>query len=144
MLKYFKISLIYIVMFFMLSCSNSGDITTIENSNIQKKELISKEKNITLKETLMSEMGFDFGNEKIIIDINKTNNFFLHIGKKIEDKAKEIEKKILNADINITRDGGVVVTDEKISIDLNDTKNLLNDISQLFEAIILDINRSIN
>jgi hypothetical protein len=128
----------------MLSCSNSGDSTTIEKSNIKEKKLISKEKNQTTEETIMSEMGFDFGDEKIIIDINKTNDFFSTMKKRMEDKVKEIENKIIKADINITRDGGFVVKDEKISIDLNHTKNLLNDISELFEEIILDINRTIN
>jgi hypothetical protein len=128
----------------MLSCSNSGDSTTIEKSNIKEKKLISKEKNQTTEETIMSEMGFDFGDEKIIIDINKTNDFFSTMKKRMEDKVKEIENKIIKADINITRDGGFVVKDEKISIDLNHTKNLLNDISELFKEIILDINRTIN
>ncbi|NEW60624.1 hypothetical protein GSY74_04950 [Sulfurovum sp. bin170] len=140
MFKYIKIYLSVIFLFMVLSCSNSDETTTKEVIT----EKISIEKNQTIEETVLQEMGFNFENEKIIIDFNKTNNFFLNMEKKLDEKAKEIEKKIQSADINVTRDVGVVITDEKLSIDLNSTKNLLNDISELFEEIILDINRTIN
>jgi hypothetical protein len=140
MFKYSKIVFIIIFLFTILGCSNS-DKTTIKKEAVEE---ISIEKNQSIEETVLQEMGFEFKDKKIIIDFNKTNNFFLSIGEKLDEKAKNIEKKIENADINITRDAGVVVTDERVSIDLNSTKNLLNDISKLFEGIILDINRTIN
>ena len=64
--------------------------------------------------------------------------------KKLDEKAKEIETKIESADINMSRDTGIVITEDKFSIDLNSSKNLLNDISNLFKGIISDINRTIN
>jgi hypothetical protein len=140
MFKYSKTVFIVIFLFILFGCSNS-DKTTRKKEAVEE---VSIEKNQSIEETVLQEMGFEFKDKKIIIDFNKTNNFFLSIGEKLDEKAKNIEKKIENADINITRDAGVVVTDERVSIDLNSTKNLLNDISKLFEGVILDINRTIN
>jgi hypothetical protein len=128
----------------ILGCSNSEENTTVEapkeKKTIEKKVTI--EKKATIEETVLQEMGFNLEDEKIIIDFNKTNNFFLNIEKRLEQKAEEIETKIQNAEINITK--GVEITDEKVSIDLNSTKNVLNELSELFQDIILDIIRTIN
>jgi hypothetical protein len=140
MFKKIKTILIYVLLFIFSACSDT-DKSPIKE---EVKEKTTIEKKQTIEETLLQEMGFAFKDEKIIIDFNKTNNFFLNMEKKLDEKANEIEKKIQNADINLTRDSGVVVTDDKFSIDLNSSKHLLNDISELFEEIILDINRTIN
>lgn len=140
MFKYIKLSFIVIILFTILGCSDSDESTI--NKEINKK--ISVEKNKTKEETLLQEIGFEIQGKKIIIDLNKTNNFFSIVEKKIDKKAKEIETKIKKADINITRDSGVIITENRFSVDLNNSKSLLNDISNLFEEIILDINKSIN
>jgi len=140
MFKYIKLSFIIIILFTILGCSDSDESTI--NKEINKK--ISVEKNKTKEETLLQEIGFEIQGKKIIIDLNKTNNFFSIVEKKIDKKAKEIETKIKKADINITRDSGVIITENRFSVDLNNSKSLLNDISNLFEEIILDINKSIN
>jgi len=140
MFKYIKVYTATVFLFILFGCSNS-DKSTINRANSEKN--LTKN-NQTIEETLFQEMGFNFKEEKIIIDLNKTNNFFSNMEKKFDEKAKEIESKIENADINITRDSGVAITDEKFSIDLNSSKNLLNDISGLFREIISDINRTIN
>ena len=140
MFKYIKLSFIIIILFTILGCSDSDESTI--NKEINKK--ISVEKNKTKEETLLQEIGFEIQGKKIIIDLNKTNNFFSIVEKKIDKKAKEIETKIKKADINITRDSGIIITENRFSVDLNSSKSLLNDISNLFEEIILDINKSIN
>ena len=140
MFKYIKIYSIIVFLFITLGCSSS-DESTIKK---EVKEKVSIEKSQTIEETVLQEMGFDFRGEKLIIDFNKTNNFFFNMEKRLDEKAEEIEKKIKSADINLTRDSGVVFTEDKFTVDLNSSKNLLNDISKLFEEIILDINRTIN
>jgi len=137
-----KIVSVAVFLFMMLSCSNSDRSTIKGEVEGSKNEIIEKKQ--TVEETFLQEIGFDFKGDKVIIDFNKTNNFFLSVERKLDEKAKEIEKKIQNRDINVTRDSGVVVSEDRVSIDLNSTKNLLNDIFKLFEDIILDINRTIN
>ena len=54
-----------------------------------------------------------------------------------------LEEKIANVDLNITRDAGIIISDDKVSVDLNKTKKLLDNVSSFFETVINDINRSI-
>ena len=96
------------------------------------------------EQDLLGELGFDFKDDKIIIDINKTSNFFAQIEAEMEMKAKEIESKIVNADINITQGMGIELEGDQIGIDLNKTQNMLQQINVLMKDIFLDINRSKN
>jgi hypothetical protein len=143
---------IFGLLFIFLGCSNGNNSSTDDSNKTElikrdlKQKSIEKNKsneiNRTIEETFLNEMGFDFKNQKIIIDLNKTKNFFSKMENKMEEKVKEVENKIKNSDINITRDAGVVVSKERVNIDLNRTKNLVNSISGLFKDIILDINKS--
>ena len=89
---------------------------------------------------LLNRLGFDFKDEKIIIDINKTSHFFEMLETQMENKAKEIENKIINADINMTEGMGIHIEGDEIGIDLNKTKNMLQQINILMKDIFLDIN----
>ncbi len=140
MLRYIKIVSIIVIYIVLFGCSNE-DKNSVKEEFSQK---LSIDKNQTIEETIFQKMGLEFKNERITIDLNKTNNFFSNMEKRVDEKAKDIEKKIQNIDINITRDTGVEISDDRVSIDLNSTKNLLNDISDLFGDIISDINRTIN
>ncbi len=135
---------IFGLLFILLGCANSNNnhIDEDNKTKLIKTELINKkiDKNSTketIEETFLNEMGFNFKNEKIIIDLNKTKSLFSKITNKMEEKVKEIE------DINISKESGVVVTEDKVDIDLNSTKNLLNSISSLFKNIISDINSTL-
>ncbi len=135
---------IFGLLFILFGCANSNNnhIDEDNKTKLIKTDLINKkiDKNSTketIEETFLNEMGFNFKNEKIIIDLNKTKSFFSKITNKMEEKVKEIE------DINISKESGVVVTEDKVDIDLNSTKNLLNSISSLFKNIILDINSTL-
>ncbi len=124
-----------------LGCSNSNKNSLNENNKTKliKTDTIKakKEQNSTIEESFLNEMGFNFKNQKIIIDLNKTKSFFSKIRNNIEKKVNEIE------DINLSRESGVILTKDKLDIDLNSTKNLLNNISGLFKNIISDINKTL-
>jgi len=141
MIKKSSILPIFGAFLIFLGCSNSNENSLNENNKTKliKTDTIKakKEQNSTLEESFLNEMGFNFKNQKIIIDLNKTKSFFSKIRNNIEKKVKEIE------DINLSRESGVFLTEKKLDIDLNSTKNLLKNISGLFKNIISDINKTI-
>ena len=98
---------------------------------------------IKKEEDILNQFGFEFKDQKIIIDTNKTTHFFKKLEEKMERKAREIEKRIENSDINITEDcAGVTINSDSISIDLNKTKGMFEKINILMKDILLDINGS--
>jgi uncharacterized protein YpuA (DUF1002 family) len=113
-------------------------------SGVSKKEAEQNLSTGKRKRTIFQEMGIEFSDEKLIIDINKTNNFFGTLEKRLERHAKEFEQKVENKieqiDINITRDMGIDVKEEEINIDLNKTKKMLDNISHIFESILFESN----
>ena len=124
-----------------------------ENSKMDaKKEPLKKQEVVLQKEQekpkttndLLKNMGFDFNGEKVMIDMNKTSHFFEQIEIEMHGKAEEIEKKITNAEINLTKGIGIELTGDKIGIDLNKTRNMLQEINILLKDIVLDINHSVN
>jgi len=131
-----KVGLIIVFgLLFNMGCSDSSNKTKEINSTVV-------EKNISKEETILNEMGFDFEDNKIIIDLNKSTNFFSQMEKKINEKSQEIENKIRGIENNITKNSGVVITEDKVDIDLNKTKSILDNISSIFRDIVADINAS--
>ncbi len=144
MLKKVMLLAFFGLLLVFLGCANGNNNHIEENNktkskktNIINKNIDKNSSNETIEETFLNEMGFNFKGEKIILDLNKTKNFFSRIRKKMENKVKEIK------DINVTKESGVIITKNRVDIDLNSTKNLLNSISSLFKSIILDTNNSI-
>ena len=131
-----KVGLIIVFgLLFNMGCSDSSNKTKEINPTVV-------EKNISKEETILNEMGFDFEDNKIIIDLNKSTNFFSQMEKKINEKSKEIENKIRGIESNITKNSGVVITENKVDIDLNKTKSVLDNLSSIFRDIVADINAS--
>jgi len=111
-----KIGLLIVFgLLFNMGCSDSSNNTKEINRTVI-------EKNISKEETILNEMGFNFEDNKIIIDLNKSTNFFSQMEKKINEKSKEIENKV--------------------NIDLNKTKSKLDNLSSIFRDIVVDINAS--
>ena len=147
-----KIYLLSISLFF-ISCDNTKvvqDESPQDNIAQIVKELKSgvsnkEDQNLstaTIEKTIFQEMGIEFSDEKLIIDINKTNNFFGTLEKRLENRVEKQIEKIEQIDINITRDMGIDIQNEEIKIDLNKTKNMLDNISHIFETILFDSNSS--
>ena len=133
-----KINLIIILLMpLIVSCSHSDD--QVKEVDI-KKTVEEKKPEIKKEEDMLNRLGFEFKDEKIIIDINKTSHFFEMLETQMENKAKEIEQKIIKADINMTKGMGIHVEGDEIGIDLNKTKNMLQQINILMKDIFLDIN----
>jgi len=133
-----KIGLIIVFgLLFNMGCSDSSNNTKEINQTVV-------EKNISKEETILNEMGFDFEDNKIIIDLNKSTNFFSQMEKKINEKSKEIENKIRGIESNITKNSGIVITEDKVDIDLNKTKSVLDNLSSIFRDIVADMNASFN
>jgi len=131
-----KIDLIIVFgLLFNIGCSDSSNNTKEINPTVV-------EKNISKEETILNEMGFDFEDNKIIIDLNKSTNFFSQMEKKINEKSKEIENKIRGIESNMTKNSGIVITEDKVDIDLNKTKSILDNLSSIFRDIVTDINAS--
>jgi hypothetical protein len=140
-MKKYQIVLL-LVMLLLSACNDKEGHSVAKVENNQTKVLKIKEKDRSKEKDLLEELGFDFKDDKIIIDINKSSNFFAQIESEMKLKAKEIESKIVNADINITKDMGIEVEGNQIGIDLNKTQNMLQQINVLMKDIFLDINGS--
>ncbi len=127
--------------FWLLGCQ-SDEVTLLSDQKSMTKE--EKEKTLKVDENqesdLLKEMGLIFEKDKIIIDLNKTDSFFLGLEKRADEKAKSIEKEL--EEINISRDAGILVEETKFSIDLNKSKKLLDKLSHIFEMVLSDVNSS--
>jgi len=140
-----KSTLIFTSLLILFSACEDSRIESEKKPLGKEETLIPKEaKKPKTTDDLLKNMGFDFSDEKVLIDINKTNHFFEELEIEMNGKKKEIEKKITNAEINFTKGIGIEVTGDKIGIDLNKTRNMLQDINSLVKDIVLDINHSIH
>ncbi len=135
-------TVLFIFILFLTGCNDKEENNVAKVEENLTKELKIKEVKIPKEKDLLGELGFDFKEDKIIIDINKTSNFFAQIESEMEVKAKEIESKIVNADINITKGMGIELEGNQIGIDLNKTQNMLQQINVLMKDIFLDVNSS--
>ena len=138
----FNLSLL-LFSFLFVSCEKDEKPLEMKKGQMEK-EPVFKELNITEKheKDLLNQLGFEFKDEKIIIDINKTSNFFTQIEAQMKRKAEEIELKIAHADINISQDMGIKIEGDQVGIDLNRTRNMLQQINILMKDILLDVNAS--
>jgi hypothetical protein len=133
---------LFILFLLFTACNEKEDNQVIKVEENLTKELKIKKVEAPKEKDLLGELGFDFKDDKIIIDINKTSNFFSKIESEMEAKAKEIEAKISSSDINITEGMGIELEGNQIGIDLNKTQNMLQQINVLMKDIFLDINSS--
>ena len=140
-----KQKIIFFMLFILFTGCNEKEESQVPvvEKNLTK-ELKTEEVEVPKEKDLLSELGFDFTEDKIIIDINKTSNFFSQIETQMEDKAKEIESKISNMDFNISKDMGIELEGDQIGIDLNKTQNMLQQINVLMKDIFLDINSTVH
>jgi hypothetical protein len=143
MISGFSIILVAVSVLFV-ACETDKEVWKEKKQIEVKKEEISElnlsKKDEKVEKDLLNRLGFEFKDEKIIIDINKTSNFFSEIEREMERKAKEIESKIAQSDINVSE--GIVINGDQVGIDLNRTTNMLQQINILMKDILLDVNSS--
>ncbi len=82
----------------------------------------SQEKN----ETKLSKMGVHMDDGIIIIDTNKTKDFFKDLNQKMAVHIKKISDDLEKGIIE-TKEAGVEMNEQHIHIDLNKTQNLLQE-----------------
>jgi len=142
-----KIYLFFILSSLLMLTSCDDSMSIIVKKNISEQNIStstkresnkSKKSSLSLnKKSIFQEMGIEFNNNKLIIDINKTDNFFKTLDKRFE---KKIEQEVDKIDINISRDLGINIEEDEIKIDMNKTKNMLDNISHIFEALLFESN----
>jgi len=132
----------FILLLLFTGCNDKKEAQVVDIEKNLTQEIKIKKVEVPKEKDLLGELGFDFKDDKIIIDINKTSNFFAKIESQMEAKAKEIEAKISSSDINITKGMGIELEGNQIGIDLNKTQNMLQQINVLMKDIFLDINSS--
>ena len=134
-------SLITFSTLFLVSCDQKEE-TTVKEESVVAEKAEPTEVNISKKERddLLHQLGFDFKDEKITIDLNKSTNFFMQLEAEMEKKAKEIETKIANSELNMSENMGIELEGDQIGIDLNKSKNMFQQINILMKDIFLDIN----
>ena len=113
-----------------ISRNNSLNIT---NGNIKNGNLTPKD------EPKLSKIGIYKENGKIIIDLNKTQNFLNEIIIKLKEGGAKVKEK--TKDLNISS-LGININKEKIKIDLNKTKTFLEKFSKIVEQVAKDFNGS--
>lgn len=85
----------------------------------RKKELEAK------KNSKLSKIGITTEDGKIIIDTNKTKDFFKEMATKMEDKMERLSKDLEKGIIK-DKNAGIEVDEAHIHIDLNKTKIFLD------------------
>lgn len=106
---------------------------------------VQPQKNVTeLDESneILKKLGVNIEDTRISLDINKTADFLKQMEIEMHGRADEIQHKIEKADINFTRDIGIVLSNEKVEIDLNQTKKMFQEINILMKEVLLETNRS--
>jgi hypothetical protein len=90
----------------------------------QKQALPTQEK--ADEPSVMNRMGITMEGGKIIIDTNKTIEFFSVFQEKLDNTSREIDRELREGNLTITVPMGVEVTSEKVSIDLNKSKSFFD------------------
>jgi len=90
----------------------------------QKQALQTQEK--ADEPSVMSRMGITMQDGKIIIDTNKTIEFFSIFQEKLDNTSRELDRELKEGNLTITVPMGVEVTSEKVSIDLNKSKSFFD------------------
>ena len=94
------------------------------------------------KENRFSHMGVKMEQGTIIIDTNKTKDFFKELGQKMHVQMKQVSKDLQKGVID-AQEGGVQVDNGNINIDLNKTQSFLNEWSNRVEGYVKEFDKMI-
>lgn len=94
------------------------------------------------KNNRFSHMGVKMEQGTIIIDTNKTKDFFKELGEQMHVQmiqvSKDLQKGVIDA-----QEGGVQVDNGNINIDLNKTQSFLNEWSSRVEGYVKEFDKMI-
>lgn len=91
----------------------------------EQEELSRKHAEALQKDNKLAHIGISTTDGKLIIDTNKTKNYFRKLAENLKTHADKFAKDFNEGKIN-DPEAGVVVTDTQINIDLNKTKSFLD------------------
>lgn len=96
----------------------------------KEKVLLEKSRNEKL-----SNVGIEMNENKIVIDTNKTKDFFQNLGKTFENKilkfTQDLEKGVVSE-----KEAGIKIDESHINIDLNKTKDFLEKWTKKMQSFI--------
>jgi len=135
------------LLFLLAGCQNSTESQAEHDAKIaaqakaelraelkQAEEAKAKKQAEALKkENKLAHIGITSSDGKLIIDTNKTKNYFQKLAEKLKAHADKFAKDFNEGKINDPQ-AGVVVTDTQINIDLNKTKSFLDTWGKTIEA----------
>lgn len=92
---------------------------------------------------LMKKMGLQVEDGRIILDTEKSKNFFESLGRSIE---KNIHQGVKKAEKHVPsgEEIGIKVEDKKVVIDLNKTRNFMKAWVETMEVLGRELNRSLS
>jgi hypothetical protein len=110
----------------------------------EQKALLMQEKNSQL-----SAMGLQkYSDGKIIIDMNKTKNYFTKLATKMKSKIKAMNQEIESGNLQ-EQDAGIEINQTHINIDLNKTQHFLDNFGKKmqgyvkeFEGMVQELNNT--
>lgn len=101
----------------------------VEKERLAKLQKLKEDEARAKEPSLMNNLGVSMDDGKLIIDTNKTKNFFSDIGKKLSTADKELKE----GNLTITKEAGVEITKESMSIDFNKTETFLESFGKKIE-----------
>ncbi len=142
-----KILILLFILFTLSGCNNAQENQTEHDAKVaaqakaelraelkkEQEEKAKKHEAETNKNSKLAHMGITTDNGKLIIDTNKTKDFFQQMAANLKvhaDKfAKDMERGIIN-----DKEAGIEVNETHINIDLNKTKSFLDTWSKTIEG----------
>jgi hypothetical protein len=91
-----------------------------------------------LKNAKLSQVGIVVHDKEITINPEKAKDFFDNIGKKIEEKLRDLTKNLDKGMVE-GEDTGIHMTSDKINIDLNKTQDFLNTWGKKMQSFVKEI-----
>ncbi len=104
-------------------------LAQLKEEEKRKKELASQ------KENKLSKIGITTEDGKIIIDTNKTKDFFKDIATKMKNKMEKLSKDIEQGIIK-DKNAGIEIDEKHINIDLNKTKTFLENFTKKVQGFV--------
>ena len=103
---------------------------------LQQQKLL-KSHNPTIKETKQpfNKIGLTINKDMIILDTNKTTNFFQNLTLSLESKFKQIQKE-LQSTIKDPKKIGIDINNEHINIDINTSSNYLKELEKKMQGFV--------
>ena len=156
-MKHPFVAIVLISLFFFSGCQESREEHDAKVAQQARetllKELQAKEEAQRRKEaereeqSRLSQMGFKKTSDgKIIIDMNKTRNYFQMLAQQMQSKVEEMNKELESGTIR-EKEAGIEINQTHINIDLNKTKGFLDNLGKKmqgyvkeFEGIVQELN----